>query len=224
GGRNRIADAASCACEIVPRAQIFQPEVGQCLLQAVLAEALVEVVEIDDLERLVLPGTAEYGLGALAGERVDLPLQALRAHALQHALHRCADRGDGVPGSAKVRGKLRPLRVTHAPHQAAAADDDQPVDLLEGYRRRKTGRFQRALRILPDRADDGAGGGAIAGALRRDAPAVLRAPDHRVRGLLDFRAQEHVVRLPELREAEHAVALRPQRGADGEEVGDAQAV
>src|SRR6185312_815690 len=50
--RGLIVGAAACC-------QVLDPQVGQMLLQTVLLQTLFHVVQIDDVDRLVLPGTAE---------------------------------------------------------------------------------------------------------------------------------------------------------------------
>ncbi len=58
-------------------------------------------MEVDLVERLVLVEATEDESKLLAGNGVDMPLQALRADLLHHALHRRVDRADGGMFSQK---------------------------------------------------------------------------------------------------------------------------
>ena len=69
------------------RQDVRQPQVGDFFLHAVLLQPAAQVVEVDAIELLILVIAGEDELLA-AGRRVDVPLQALRANFLHHALHR----------------------------------------------------------------------------------------------------------------------------------------
>src|ERR1041385_6630571 len=81
GGGGPPAEVAEAAVD---------PELRQLLLRAVLREAAAQGAEIDAVEVLVLVEAGEDdSLGA--GRRLVVPLQALRADFLHHALHRRVD-------------------------------------------------------------------------------------------------------------------------------------
>src|SRR5690349_7446193 len=115
------------------------PERGQLLLHAVLGEALGEGAEVDLVERLVLVEAGE-DVGGLAGLRVDVRLQALRADLFHHALHRAVDRADGDVILLQEFLQDRVPGLRNGVHHPVRADGDDPV------RRRKWNRL-RAKRV-----------------------------------------------------------------------------
>ena len=83
----------------------------------------------------------------LAGRRIDLRLQALRADLLHHALHRRVDRADrGVARLQQRRQHAVPRRADRL-HHAVRADDDHVVRLRQPDIGRRTPPF--ACTMLP---------------------------------------------------------------------------
>src|SRR5229473_7672776 len=113
----------------VPEATV-DPQLGQLLLGAVLAEAAAQRREIDAVEFLVLVETGEHhGLGA--ARRVVVALQALGADLLHHALHRRVDRGDRAVPRAEQVLEAGAARFCDRRHHPVRADRDDAVDLAE---------------------------------------------------------------------------------------------
>ena len=77
------------------REATVDPQRREFFLDGILAEALVEGVEIHAVEGLVLVEAGEDHR-FLAGRRVAVGLEALGADLLHHALHRRVDGADGA--------------------------------------------------------------------------------------------------------------------------------
>src|SRR5260221_1276877 len=78
------------------------PQRADLFLYAVLAQALAETVEVDAVELLVLVEAGEDHR-FLAGHRIAMELQALRADLLHHALHGGVDRSQRAMLGLQVR-------------------------------------------------------------------------------------------------------------------------
>ena len=111
--------------------QMFQPQIRKMLAQAILRKPLLQAVVIRQVDGLVLPGAGEHGLGAFAGGGVHLPLQALRAHAFEHALHAAVYRAGGWRVLGEFFFEVAVTQVAQALHQAAAAHEVQAVHFFQ---------------------------------------------------------------------------------------------
>src|SRR6478752_703981 len=73
--------------EVLPAAQMIEPQAGELFLDAVLPQSGREVREVDPIHLLVLVDAREDDR-LHAGDGIDVLLEALRADFLHHALHR----------------------------------------------------------------------------------------------------------------------------------------
>ena len=106
-----------------------EPHVCELFLDAVRTEAFVEVFEIDEIEVLVLI-KAGKDKKLFAGVRVDMPLQALGADLLHHALHGRVDRTDRDVLLIEIRLERGVPGLANTVHHAVRADGDDAVDVL----------------------------------------------------------------------------------------------
>ena len=92
---------------------------------------LMEMINVDDFEWLILPGAGEYGFSALSCFGVNLPLQALRAHAFKHALHVAVDRANYFWVFDQLVLECGFARVLEFTQQVWSADNEYPVDVVQ---------------------------------------------------------------------------------------------
>src|SRR5437764_4141324 len=90
--------------EILTSKRSIQPHICQLFLDAVCAQAFVEVFEIDEIEMLVLVKAGE-DKKLFAGVWIDMALQTLRTDLFHHALHRRIDRTDSGVTLIQIRFK-----------------------------------------------------------------------------------------------------------------------
>src|SRR3569833_540832 len=164
--RSLIAWAIACR-------KMLDPQVGQMLLQAVLLQPLFHVVQIDDVERLVLPGAAENGFRPLTCRGIYLPVQAMGAHTFQATLHRGVDGRDyRWPTGEKRREHLIPFTL-HGPHCARGCLDQHLLDFVQRYRRDA----ERSHRVLIQNVCQISNRGDVLGAVGEFRCTPCRHPD-----------------------------------------------
>jgi hypothetical protein len=96
----------------------------------------------------------EKHVARLAGLRVAVRLQALRADLLHHALHRRIDRADReVPGLEVLLQQLV-AGARHCRHHAVRADRDHAIGILEAQRRRAEPSLGIRVQRLHEVADE----------------------------------------------------------------------
>src|SRR4029077_7760880 len=97
--------------------QSGQPEFGQFLQHRVLAKAGAQIDEVDFIELLSLIEAREDER-FFSADRIDMPLQALRADLLHHVLHRRVDRPDADVLRIEMRRQDAVARVLHRAHHS----------------------------------------------------------------------------------------------------------
>ena len=131
----------------------------------------VQVREVHPVHVLVLVEAREDD-GLLAGLRIDVPLQALRADFLHHALHRRVDAGDRDVVVLQVRRERREARRLDGRHHAVGADGDDAVDASAAA---PAAVAELALRVGHHRLDDVAAEVRVLRPARRDRRAGVGA-------------------------------------------------
>ena len=155
---------------------------------------------------------------SLAGLRIDVPLQALRADLFHHALHRRVDAADGDVAGLQVRRQHAVPGVLDRVHHPVGADGDDAAD----RRQRHHALAEPAVGIGDHGLDDVAAEVAILRAARRDRHAGVDGPDDLVGGRLDLLPLEEIVAVPVAGEVEHAAALRLEGAGNREQHGVAE--
>src|ERR1700736_1183031 len=114
----------------MPRQQAREPEIGQLLDDSVLPKARAKIEKVDFVELLVLIETGEDE-ALFSADRVNMPLQTLRADLFHHALHRRVDRSDSDVLRIEIRRENAVPRFLDRAHHAVGSDGDNALHGFE---------------------------------------------------------------------------------------------
>ena len=112
--------------QMLPMEQMIEPHIRQLFVDRILTQPRREIREIDTVHFLILVEAGEDD-GLLAGLRIHVLLQALRADFLHHALHRRVDAGDGHVARLEVGRQHTMPRGFDGRHHAIRSDRDDAI-------------------------------------------------------------------------------------------------